>query len=97
MNLSELQDLAREHGFSHVFSASENHVTCDGKQAKYSADDLTIIDSRSVDAGTDPGDDATLYMIEASDGTRGMLIVPNSFDTDRNKADLIDSLRRKHS
>ncbi|NIY75033.1 phosphoribosylpyrophosphate synthetase [Thalassospira sp. HF15] len=95
MNLIELQDMARERGFSHVFSASESHVTCDGKQATYHPDDLTIIDCRSVDVGTDPGDDATLYMIEASDGTRGMLIVPNSFDTDPNKADLIDHLRRK--
>ena len=97
MNLSDLQEMARNRGFSHVFSASGTLVTCDGKQAKYHADDLTIIDSRSVDAGTDPGDDATLYMIEAKDGTRGMLIVPDSFHTDADKADLIDHLRRKHS
>ncbi|WP_430473686.1 phosphoribosylpyrophosphate synthetase [Thalassospira lucentensis] len=97
MNLSDLQDMAKTRGFSHIFSASDNHVMCDGKQAQYHADDLTIIDSSSVDSGTDPGDDATLYMIEAKDGTRGMLIVPDSFHTDRNKADLVDHLRRKHS
>ncbi|MEQ8389913.1 MAG: phosphoribosylpyrophosphate synthetase [Thalassospira sp.] len=97
MNLSDLQDMAKTRGFSHIFSASGSFVMCDGKQAKYHADDLTIIDSRSVDSGTDPGDDATLYMIEAKDGTRGMLIVPDSFHTDRNKADLVDHLRRKHS
>tara|TARA_E500000318_G_scaffold49058_1_gene46138 strand:+ start:182 stop:475 length:294 start_codon:yes stop_codon:yes gene_type:complete len=97
MNLSDLQEMAKTRGFSHIFSASGSFVMCDGKQAKYHADDLTIIDSRSVDSGTDPGDDATLYMIEAKDGTRGMLIVPDSFHTDRNKADLVDHLRRKHS
>lgn len=96
MNLIELQDLARERGFSHVFSASDNHVTCDGRETRYHADDLTIIDYRSVDTGTDPGDDATLYMIEAKDGTRGMLIVPDSFHTDPEKAQLVDHLRRKH-
>lgn len=97
MNVSDLQERARARGFTHVFSASGNHVMCDGKQAKYHADELTIIDAQSVDSGTDPGDDATLYMIEAADGTRGMLIVPDSFHTDRDKADLVDHLRRKHS
>ncbi|RCK49068.1 MULTISPECIES: phosphoribosylpyrophosphate synthetase [Thalassospira] len=97
MNLIELQDMARERGFIHLFSARNNHVFCDGKQAKYHADDLTILDSRGVDNGTDPGDDATLYMIEAADGTRGMLIVPDSFHTDPDKADLVDHLRRRPS
>ncbi len=55
---------------------------------------MTIIDSRSVDSGTDPGDDATLYMLEASDGTRGTLIVPDSFHTEPDKAALIDHIRR---
>lgn len=94
MNLSDLQERACKLGFTHVFSASDNHVMCDGNQMKYHADELKIIDSQSVDSGTDPGDDATLYMIEASDGTRGMLIVPDSFHTDRDKADLVDHLRR---
>ena len=97
MDLVDLQELARSRGFSHVFSASDNHVMCDGKQAKYHADELTIIDCTTVDNGTDPGDDATLYMIEANDGTRGMLIVPDSFHTDPDKADLVDHLRRKQS
>ena len=94
MNLSDLQEMARNRGFSHVFSASGTLVTCDGKQAKYHADDLTIIDSRSVDAGTDPGDDATLYMIEANDGTKGVMIIPNSFHADPQEARLIDVLRK---
>ena len=93
MCLSELQEIATLKGFTHHFSAAGNHVTCDGKEVSYSANDLTIIDSRSVDSGTDPGDDATLYMIEACDGTRGTLIVPSSFYTEHEKAELIDHLR----
>ncbi len=93
MNLSELQEIATLKGFTHHFSAAGNHVTCDGKEVSYSDNDLTIIDSRSVDSGTDPGDDATLYMIEACDGTRGTLIVPSSFYTEHEKAELIDHLR----
>ncbi|HAY48221.1 MULTISPECIES: phosphoribosylpyrophosphate synthetase [Thalassospira] len=97
MNLIELQDMARERGFTHIFSARDNHVICDGQEVRYHADDLTIVDFRSVDNGTDPGDDATLYMIEAKDGLRGMLIVPDSFHTDPDKADLVDHLRRNQS
>lgn len=95
MTLSELQEIATLKGFTHHFNAHGNHVTCDGKDMNYPAEDLTIIDSRSVDQGTDPGDDATLYMIEARDGTRGTLIVPSSFYTDHDKAELVDHLQRQ--
>ena len=95
MNLSELQEIATLKGFTHHFSATGNHITCDGKEVSYYAEDLTIIDSRSVDSGTDPGDDATLYMIEAREGTRGIMIFPCSLYTDHDKAELIDHLRNQ--
>ena len=44
MNLIELQDMARERGFTHIFSARDNHVICDGHEVRYHADDLTIVD-----------------------------------------------------
>ena len=72
-------------------------MICDGHEVRYHADDLTIVDFRSVDNGTDPGDDATLYMIEAKDGTKGVMIVADAFHADPNKAEIIDQLRRNRA
>ncbi len=94
MNLAELQENAIRHGFSHQFVYESGGLRCDGTGPVYDPADLKIVHSNSVDAGTDPGDDATLYMIEASDGTKGMMIIPSSFHTDPVKAQLIDDLRR---
>ena len=97
MNLLELQEDAIAKGYVHRFSCSGNHVICDGRNERYHAKDLAIVSSNSVDLGTDPGDDATLYLIEASDGTKGTLIMPASVYADHDKADLIDHLRRHQS
>ncbi|MDP2699284.1 phosphoribosylpyrophosphate synthetase [Thalassospira sp.] len=93
MNVAELQEQASRKGFSHSFIVDDDGVRCDGEGKIYQASDLKIIHSEMVGEGTDPGDDATLYMIEARDGAKGTMIIPSSFHTDQNKADLIDHLR----
>lgn len=94
MNLAELQENAIRQGFSHQFVYEDDGLRCDGDGPVYDPTDLKIVHSNSVDAGTDPGDDATLYMIEARDGTKGMMIIPSSFHADPDKARLIDNLRK---
>ncbi len=96
MNLSELQDNAVKHGFTHNFVCTDQGVQRDGDGPVYPVKDLRIVHSRSVDAGTDPGDDATIYMIEAKDGCKGTLIVPASFYADQSKAEIIDQLLNRH-
>ena len=96
MNLSELQENAIRNGFTHSFVCTPKGVLRDGEGLAYEVSDLRIVHSHSVDAGTDPGDDATLYMIEARDGSKGTLIVPAAFYADPDKADLVDALRRDH-
>ena len=97
MTLADLQANAKEHGFEHHFMCEDDGARSDGTGHLYQPHEMRLVHSTSTDNGTDPGDDATLYLIEANDGTRGMLIVPDSFHTDADKADLIDHLRRKHS
>ena len=97
MTLADLQANAKEHGFTHHFMCEDGGVRSDGTGHLYNADELRLVHSSSTDHGTDPGDDATIFMIEAKDGLRGMLIVPDSFHTDPDKADLVDHLRRNQS
>lgn len=54
--------------------------------------DARIVDSIPVDMGTDPADDATLYLIESTTGVKGYLILADSFHADPDKAAFIDRL-----
>jgi hypothetical protein len=96
MNLSDLQDSAIEHGFTHTFICTDSGIKRDGDGPVYPVTDLKIVNSNSVDVGTDPGDDATLYLIEATDGSKGTLIVPTGFYTDPAMAKVIDQLLQRH-
>ena len=56
--------------------------------------DVRVVDSISFDGGTDPGDDVTMYLIEAP-SEKGYLIVSDSFHIDPRKAAFIDALLAK--
>jgi len=65
----------------------------DGPTAEPSAWlELRIVESVSLDNGTDPGDDVTLYLIESSAGLKGYLMLSDSFHADPEKAAFIDAL-----
>ncbi len=97
MDLADLLDDARQRGFAHDFSheAKGLHQRAGGKQL--ATEDAWLVESTSVDAGTDPGDDATIYLIETASGLRGHLIVPYAFHVDPDKAAFIDRLRPRVS
>jgi len=46
----------------------------------------------TMDGGTDPGDDVTMYLIESTSGLKGFLILSDSFHADPRKAAFINSL-----
>lgn len=83
-DLAELQDEVIARGYSHDFGA-------DHELPEIVANELRIVDSISLDGGTDPGDDATMYLIEAS-REKGYVIVSDSFHVDPAKARLISTL-----
>ena len=97
MTLAALQATAKEHGFTHHFMCEDGGVRSDGTGHLYNADELRLVHSSSTDHGTDPGDDATIFMIEAKDGTKGVMIVADAFHADPNKAEIIDQLRRNRA
>jgi hypothetical protein len=85
MDLADLQYQAVARGFVHDFGI--NHES----RPDVVAATLRIVDSISMDSGTDPGDDVTMYLIE-SPGENGYLIVSDSFHTDPAKAAFLDEL-----
>jgi hypothetical protein len=89
MDIADLLFKAEQRGFRHNFAGEDLHP------GDFDPHGARIVYSQAVDQGTDPGDDATLYLIETADGQKGYLIVGDAFRTDPQKAALIDQLARR--
>ncbi|MCH7822837.1 MAG: phosphoribosylpyrophosphate synthetase [Proteobacteria bacterium] len=85
-DLADYQAETIARGYSHNFSVEARTASSD------IADELRIVEYRSFDTGTDPGDDVTMYLIESTGGLQGYLILSDSFHVDPQKAALIDAL-----
>lgn len=94
MDMAELLGDAKRRGYTLNFAFDEGKLRCPDTGERFGPDDATIVYSQAVDEGTDPGDDATLYLIEA-DGRKGYLMVSDSFHADPRKAAFIDRLLKK--
>lgn len=95
MDLAELMSRAAEHGYTSNFSCSGDTLTCANTGDRFGIDEARIVKSHFVDQGTDPGDDATLYLIETTQGRRGFVVVSDSFHADPRNALFIDRLLKK--
>ncbi len=91
MDLNDLLNDARRRGFTHNFAVDLERARR-GRNTP-SAVDARIIETNTVDTGTDPGDDATVYLIETSSGLRGYVVLSDSFHADPRKAAFVDRLR----
>lgn len=92
-DLAALMDEARERGFEHDIFFGDGCFRCEATGELIPARDAKIVDTLMVAGGSNPGDDATLYLLQAPSGTKGFLIVPTSAHTDPDKIDLIDDLK----
>ena len=88
-DIAELQDEVIARGYTHDFGG--NHELLPELVIK----NLRIVESISFDGGTDPGDDVTMYLIEAP-SENGYLLTSDSFHTDPTKAAFIGALLGKH-
>ena len=66
-DLAELQDEVIARGYTHDFGSSPKLLP------EIITSDLRIVDSISFDGGTDPGDDVTMYLIEAPSSLSDLL------------------------
>ena len=85
-DLADFQAEAIARGYTHNFAF-------DARSSPAGiANELRIVESVTFDSGTDPGDDATMYLIESGSGHKGYIILSDSFHTDPRKAAFIDAL-----
>ena len=90
--LADVLELVERQGFHHCFGSEAGFLSVGGRQGRWDAKQARVVDVIGVDAGTDPGDDVTVYLLETDSGIRGYLLVPDSFHTDPAKAALVHAL-----
>ena len=95
MDLAELLSRAAERGYKSNFSCHGDRLTCADSGDSFGVDEARVVDTQSVDQGTDPGDDATLYLIETTQGRRGYVVMSDSFHADPRNALFIDKLVKR--
>ena len=85
-DLASFQAEAITRGYTRDFAidATSTMTTTEGE--------LRVIDCVTFDSGTDPGDDATIYLIESRGGPNGYLILSDSFHVEPRKANFIGAL-----
>lgn len=94
-DLSELLRDAEKRGFTHNFAIEGEELRCAPTGERFKRHQAKIVWSQTVDMGTDPGDDATLYLIEAESGTKGYVVVSDAFHADPHKAAFLGTLARR--
>ncbi len=93
-DISKLLRDAESRGYTLNFAIEDETLHCQETGERFGCGDARIVWSQSVDMGTDPGDDATLYLIETSNGCKGYIMLASSFYADPRKAAFIESLAR---
>lgn len=96
-DLSEAIADIKSRGYTQVFNYAEDGLGVDGLTNSYPVEKLRVVDTIGMDQGTDPGDDATLYLIESEDGVKGYLAMPAGQFADPAKAALVDRLLSQSS
>jgi hypothetical protein len=94
LDIAEILNDAERQGFRLNFALEDDVVRCPESGLRFGADDVKVVYSQSVDTGTDPGDDATVYLIETTDGRKGYFIIADSFHVDPRKAAFVQALVR---
>ncbi len=90
--LAEVIETLKRRGYAQCFAYRAGRVWCAAQPEGLDIDQIELVDTIELDAGTDPGDDVTIFLLQTSAGTRGFVLVSDSFHADPQKADLIDRL-----
>lgn len=95
MDISDLLGEAERRGFIHNFAIEGERLRCAESGECFGLDEATIVWSQAVDQGTDPGDDATIYLIESASGRKGYVLIADPFHADPQKAAFLQTLARR--
>ena len=70
--VSQATDDLRKRGFVLDFNLEENNLVCN--KNKFHPEDFSIVEVHRFEGQTDPADEAVVYAIKSTDGTKGVLV-----------------------
>ena len=70
--VSEAIEALRKQGYTTDFNIESNALVC--SKSKYNANDFEVMDVYRYEGNSDPADEAAVYAIQSSDGTKGVLV-----------------------
>lgn len=95
MGLAKVLSDVEARGFKRNLAWHAGELRCSETGECVAEQDARIVDSIPVDMGTDPADDATVYLIESAGKPKGYMILADSFHADPQKAAFVDRLLGK--
>ena len=94
-DLAEILHEAQQKGYAHNFELDAGGLRRKTLTAKLGLDDVSVDETLSVVQGSDPGDDATVLLLQTATGEKGYLILSSPFYVDPETRDFVDALRKK--
>lgn len=91
--LTQAIEEMRNEGYTHDFKQCENHLTCEKLSKDFKPAEFTIEHTYRFEGMTNPSDNSVLYGIEASDGTKGILIDAYGVYADAISPEMIEKFR----
>lgn len=92
-DLPTLMEEASERGFTSHFQIDAKNFRSKQSGRDFPLGEVHVVETiRKDQQSTDPGDEATLYLLEAQDGEKGMLIIGNPADLSPDERDLLEQL-----
>ena len=82
--LSEAVNTLTNDGFSEDFEAQENCIKGLYSKKEYQPHELKVLSSYRFEGITNPEDQATVFALEAHDGTKGTLVMSYSAEHNQN-------------
>lgn len=78
-------------GYTVDFNLEGNYLVNGGN--KISANDFSIVDVYRYEGNTDPSDEAAVYAIESTDGTKGILVTAYGASADAFTDEMLEKLK----
>lgn len=80
----------KKRGFVKDFNLKDNCIVCHPEQ--FSHDEFEIVEVYRYEGNTDPADEATVYAIESTNGSRGVLVTGYGAGTDTMSTEILRKL-----
>jgi len=93
-DVAEILHDVKMRGYGLNFEIDGSEINCREKRTCFQTGQITLIEEIHAGRGSDPGDEATIMLLETESGLRGFLILPNPAATTPQELEVIARIRK---